>query len=133
MHELRSEAMFNHIIETSNGEAYEEYGSAIDIDEHTRTMVRASPPLGAVPMRCCVVPARASISRSAPPRKPYVARRRAKSTPVSTLARGFTGLAGVPTRPAGYPSVGNEWIRQQRQLRAPSPDQTVSRGVKMLN
>jgi hypothetical protein len=26
---------------------------------------------------------------------------------------------------------GDQWIRKQRQLRAPSPDQTVSRGVKM--
>jgi hypothetical protein len=27
----------------------------------------------------------------------------------------------------------NKWTGKQRQLRAPSPDQTVSRGVKMLS
>jgi hypothetical protein len=29
------------------------------------------------------------------------------------------------------PEEGNKWIRKQRQLRAPYPDRTVSRGVKM--
>jgi hypothetical protein len=51
-------------------------------------------------------------------------------TPGLPLAMRLTGLPACPDAQPGPPEVGYKWIGKQRQLRAPSPDQTVSRGVK---
>ena len=52
----------------------------------------------------------------------------ARATAPCAGRRASTAAAWSPTGARGW---GDKWIAKQRESRAPSPDQTVSRGVKM--